>query len=328
MNLNRPLACFSCFCLLLGCNGCDDAKTSREAIAKTSPSASLRSRNEEEALVERAGFTTSSSTLVSPAYATPHHDPAEREKNALQDCNLPDKTKLEATIETLASLQLRSRCVEDFLHKYPHTGYWQEAYMVRGRMLNGAMAIIRELDSTSRPVKSTDIVAAQKLLMDSQSLRKLKTENFNYTKRALEEITIAIHRGVFYELKAKGLAMGDPRARLDAANRTARQLGIWETIIEETRENGQFLVTRWVTERSSMFLIEGYGLVTASVKVPDIYFNEEGAFSDDCKVLVSMDGGLTSYPCGTFLSGSLGADAVRSLSAVVQESLSKKARQP
>lgn len=53
MDLNRTLACIFCCCLLLGCNGRDAAKASRESVRERSTSASLVFQNEDKVLIDR-----------------------------------------------------------------------------------------------------------------------------------------------------------------------------------------------------------------------------------------------------------------------------------
>ena len=161
--------------------------------------------------------------------------------------------------------------------------------------------------------------------MDREKLKKLKSENYNYVKRAIEEITISIHHALFRELREGGMQMGNPQQKIEESNRMAKQTGVWETSVSEVREGGKFVVTSWVANQSPMFIIEGYGASSINIKIEDRYFDGNGAFSEKCKVYLGVTQKRLSYDCPQYLSGTMGREVLDAMKELIKEDMALKA---
>ena len=117
------------------------------------------------------------------------------------------------------------------------------------------MVVINALNSPPTGNGDGDMANAQRMLMDREKFKKLKSENYNYVKRAIEEITISIHHALFRELREGGMQMGNPQQKIEESNRMAKHTGVGGASVDESREGGQFVVTRWVADKSPMFVI-------------------------------------------------------------------------
>lgn len=258
-----------------------------------------------------------------PVQEAPTLSQSDKEKETLKGCT-STATNTPPTVETLEDVQGQMRCIENFLDTNKSTTHWQQAYADRATAMITSMAVIKAL---SEPIPSdgvTDMATSQKMLMEREKLKKLKSENYHFVDRALQEITISLHYGLFRELRRQGMQMGDPRESVRAANRIAKQAGIWEVSIDEVREDGQFIVTRLFTEKTPEFLIEGYGPVPVFLKIEDDYFGKNGAFSDKCTVYLGVAQTRLSYACADYLTGTQGRQIADSMKAAIKEDMNKE----
>ena len=161
--------------------------------------------------------------------------------------------------------------------------------------------------------------------MDREKFKKLKSENYYFVKRAIEEITISIHHALFRELREGGMQMGNPQQKIEESNRMAKQTGVWETSVSEVREGGKFVVTSWVASQSPMFIIEGYGASSINIKIEDRYFDGNGAFSEKCKVYLGVTQKRLSYDCPQYLSGTMGREVLDAMKELIKEDMALKA---
>ena len=217
-------------------------------------------------------------TTAAPTPPTP--SPEEKEKETLAGCTARTISIEPPSIEALEGLQGQMRCIENFLDNYKNTAHWQKAYADRAKAMEDSMVVIKALSGSSTGNGDGDMANAQRMLMDREKFKKLKSENYNYVKRAIEEITISIHHALFRELREGGMQMGNPQQKIEESNRMAKQTGVWGSSVDESREGGQFVVTRWVSDKSPMFVIEGYGTTSVIIKIEDRYFDDNGAFSE------------------------------------------------
>ncbi len=261
----------------------------------------------------------------SSAPAEPILSPSELEKQTLDECTPNPINTERPSIEALEALQDQMRCIEDFLDRNKNTKHWQQAYEKRFKAMTTSMLVINALNEPSSRSSETDMANAQRLLMDIEKLKKLKIENYYFAKRAIDEITISLHHALFRELKDGGMQMGNPQEKLNDSNRSARNSGVWESSIDETREGGQFVVTRWVTEKSPMFVIEGYGTTSIIIKIEDRFFDDNGAFSAKCKVYLGVTQTRLSYDCVEYLSGKQGRQVIDDMKSLIKEDMTKKA---
>ena len=265
-------------------------------------------------------------TNLSIAAPAPMLSPSEMEREALEGCTARSVSLESPSINALVSLQDQMRCIENFLDTNRNTEHWQKAYSDRAKAMMDSMVVIKALNVTASDSHDSDMTNTQQILMDRDRLKKLKSENYFFVKRAIEEITISLHHALFQELREGGMRMGDPQEKLNESNRKAKQTGIWEASVDEVREGGQFVVARRVFEnKSPMFLIEGYGTVSIFLKIEDNHFDDNGAFSDKCKVYLSVTQTKLSYDCSEYLNGNQGRQIIDSIKLIIKEDMARKA---
>ena len=262
-------------------------------------------------------------TTAAPTPPTP--SPEEKEKETLAGCTARTISIEPPSIEALEGLQGQMHCIENFLSKYKNTAHWQKAYADRAKAMEDSMVVINALNSPPTGNGDGDMANAQRMLMDREKFKKLKSENYNYVKRAIEEITISIHHALFRELREGGMQMGNPQQKIEESNRMAKQTGVWETSVSEVREGGQFVVTSWVANQSPMFIIEGYGASSINIKIEDRYFDGNGAFSEKCKVYLGVTQKRLSYDCPQYLSGTMGREVLDAMKELIKEDMALKA---
>ena len=262
-------------------------------------------------------------TTAAPTPPTP--SPEEKEKETLAGCAARAISIEPPSIEALEGLQGQMHCIENFLSKYKNTAHWQKAYADRAKAMEDSMVVINALNSPPTGNGDGDMANAQRMLMDREKFKKLKSENYNYVKRAIEEITISIHHALFRELREGGMQMGNPQQKIEESNRMAKQTGVWETSVSEVREGGQFVVTSWVANQSPMFIIEGYGASSINIKIEDRYFDGNGAFSEKCKVYLGVTQKRLSYECPQYLSGTMGREVLDAMKELIKEDMALKA---
>ncbi len=262
-------------------------------------------------------------TTAAPTPPTP--SPEEKEKETLAGCAARAISIEPPSIEALEGLQGQMHCIENFLSKYKNTAHWQKAYADRAKAMEDSMVVINALNSPPTGNGDGDMANAQRMLMDREKFKKLKSENYNYVKRAIEEITISIHHALFRELREGGMQMGNPQQKIEESNRMAKQTGVWETSVSEVREGGRFVVTSWVANQSPMFIIEGYGASSINIKIEDRYFDGNGAFSEKCKVYLGVTQKRLSYDCPQYLSGTIGREVLDAMKELIKEDMALKA---
>ena len=262
-------------------------------------------------------------TTAAPTPPTP--SPEEKEKETLAGCAARAISIEPPSIEALEGLQGQMHCIENFLSKYKNTAHWQKAYADRAKAMEDSMVVINALNSPPTGNGDGDMANAQRMLMDREKFKKLKSENYNYVKRAIEEITISIHHALFRELREGGMQMGNPQQKIEESNRMAKQTGVWGSSVDEVREGGQFVVTRWVSDKSPMFVIEGYGTTSVIIKIEDRYFDDNGAFSEKCKVYLGVTQKRLFYDCHQYLSGTMGREVLDGMKELIKEDMALKA---
>ena len=262
-------------------------------------------------------------TTAAPTPPTP--SPEEKEKETLAGCTARTISIEPPSIEALEGLQGQMHCIENFLSKYKNTAHWQKSYADRAKAMEDSMVVINALNSPPTGNGDGDMANAQRMLIDREKFKKLKSENYNYVKRAIEEITISIHHALFRELREGGIQMGNPQQKIEESNRMAKQTGVWETSVSEVREGGQFVVTSWVANQSPMFIIEGYGASSINIKIEDRYFDGNGAFSEKCKVYLGVTQKRLSYDCPQYLSGTMGREVLDAMKELIKEDMALKA---
>ena len=262
-------------------------------------------------------------TTAAPTPPTP--SPEEKEKETLAGCAARAISIEPPSIEALEGLQGQMHCIENFLSKYKNTAHWQKAYADRAKAMEDSMVVINALNSPPTGNGDGDMANAQRMLMDREKFKKLKSENYYFVKRAIEEITISIHHALFRELREGGMQMGNPQQKIEESNRMAKQTGVWETSVSEVREGGQFVVTSWVANQSPMFIIEGYGASSINIKIEDRYFDGNGAFSEKCKVYLGVTQKRLSYECPQYLSGTMGREVLDAMKELIKEDMALKA---
>ena len=255
----------------------------------------------------------------------PMPSPEEKEKETLAGCTARTISIEPPSIEALEGLQGQMHCIENFLGKYKNTAHWQKAYADRAKAMEDSMVLIEALSGPPTGNGDGDMANAQRMLMDREKLKKPKSENYNYVKRAIEEITISIHHALFRELREGGMQMGNPQQKIEESNRMAKQTGVWETSVSEVREGGKFVVTSWVANQSPMFIIEGYGASSINIKIEDRYFDGNGAFSEKCKVYLGVTQKRLSYDCPQYLSGTMGREVLDAMKELIKEDMALKA---
>lgn len=252
----------------------------------------------------------------------------EREQEELVACAAGHITAEPPRIEDLEFLQDQMRCLEGHLSFAKDAPNWREAYTERARIMRASMAIIKALNSLDAARISggiSDPVKTQQILMDRERLKKLQLENHGYVKRAIEEITISVFHALFAILQEGGMKMGDPRPDFDWGNAKARSMGTWTSTLVESRSSGQFLVSQMMTDRSAMFLINGYGPVWIHAYIKDETFEQSGTFSEECLVVVMMTQTRHEYGCNEFLSGRLNSRFGEAFKADLQDDMARKA---
>ena len=262
-------------------------------------------------------------TTAAPTPPTP--SPEEKEKETLAGCAARAISIEPPSIEALEGLQGQMHCIENFLSKYKNTAHWQKAYADRAKAMEDSMVVINALNSPPTGNGDGDMANAQRMLMDREKFKKLKSENYYFVKRAIEEITISIHHALFRELREGGMQMGNPQQKIEESNRMAKQTGVWETSVSEVREGGKFVVTSWVANQSPMFIIEGYGASSINIKIEDRYFDGNGAFSEKCKVYLGVTQKRLSYDCPQYLSGTMGREVLDAMKELIKEDMALKA---
>ena len=135
------------------------------------------------------------------------------------------------------------RCIENFLSDNKKTEHWKQAYADRAKVMLDSMTVIKALNEPQAGGAGSDIANAQRTLMDREKFKKLKLENYNYVKRAVNEITTSITYSLFSHLKRSGVQMGNPKEDIEASNRQAKQTGVWGSTIDAESDNGEFVVT-------------------------------------------------------------------------------------
>lgn len=262
-------------------------------------------------------------TTAAPTPPTP--SPEEKEKETLAGCTARTISIAPPSIEALEGLQGQMRCIENFLDNNKNTSHWQKAYADRAKAMEDSMALINALSGPPTGNGDGDMASAQRMLMDREKFKKLKLENYYFVKRAIEEITISIHHALFQELRESGMQMGNPQQKIEESNRMAKQTGVWGSSIDESREGGQFIVTRWVSDKSPMFVIEGYGTTSVIIKIEDRYFDDNGAFSEQCKVYLGVTQKRLSYDCHQYLSGTMGREVIDAMKELIKEDMALNA---
>lgn len=275
---------------------------------------------------ERSGDSAPQTAQSGAAAKTPKEAIPENAENvALNGCIDRTVTIDPPSLNALASLQGKMHCIENFLDTYKNTAHWQKAYDERARAIGDSMVVITELSGTAPNEGTGDMGSAQRVLIDQDKFKKLKSENYYYVKRAMEEITISIHHALFRELRDSGVQMGNPQQKISEANRMAKQTGVWETKVGEAREDGQFVVTWWASDKSPMFLIEGYGPTAVLLKIEDKDFYESGVISPSCKVFLGVTQKRLSYECQKYIAGNMGREVLESVKSLIKEDMEKKA---
>ena len=216
------------------------------------------------------------------------------------------------------------RCIENFLSDNKKTEHWKQAYADRAKVMLDSMTVIKALNEPQAGGAGSDIANAQRTLMDREKFKKLKLENYNYVKRAVNEITTSITYSLFSHLKRSGVQMGNPKEDIEASNRQAKQTGVWGSTIDAESDNGEFVVTRWVTETSPMFKIAGYGSVSIMTKIEDSYFDDNGAFSEKCKVYLGVTRERLSYDCAEYLTALNGGEVAKAMNTMISEDMAKR----
>ena len=292
---------------------CGDKRPSESAPAQVLAAPS------QVALAQSIPLPTSPSTPISGV---------ELEKRSLQQCTSTPVGIKPPTLAALEGLQEQLRCIENFLDSHQDTPHWPQAYADRSKAMQAAMKVIKALSDRPTSTDDSDMAKTQRVLLEREQLSKLKSENYYFAKRAIDEITISIHQVLFRELRDGGMRMGDPVAAINESNQSAKQTGVWESIIDESRENGQFVVRRWVTEKSPMFVVQGFGPVMANVKIDDSGLPNSGVFSQNCRVNLSVAGDHQSYDCEQFLSGELSYKAMSAMKKAIQQGMTRQAGAP
>ena len=262
-------------------------------------------------------------TTAAPTPPTP--SPEEKEKETLAGCTARTISIEPPSIEALEGLQGQMRCIENFLGNYKNTAHWQKAYADRAKAMEDSMVVINALNNPPTGSSDADMANAQRALMDREKLKKLKSENYYFVKRAIEEITISIHHALFRELREGGMQMGNPQQKIEESNRMAKQTGVWGSSVDEVREGGQFVITSWVANKTPMFIIEGYGATSVIIKIEDRYFDDNGAFSEKCKVYLGVTQKRLSYDCPQYLSGTMGREVLDAMKELIKEDMALKA---
>lgn len=268
---------------------------------------------------------SSPSTTAPVTPLVPEPSPGEVEKKVLDACTATRVGLKPATVEGLAGLQEQMRCIENFLSGNKKTEHWKQAYADRSRVMQDSMTVIKALNEPQAEGAGTNIADAQRTLMDRERFKKLKLENYNYVKRAINEITTSITYSLFSHFKKSGVQMGNPKEDIEASNRQAKQTGVWGSTIDADSDNGEFVVTRWVTETSPMFKIAGYGSVSIMTKIEDSYFDDNGAFSDKCRVFLGVTRERLSYDCAEYLTATKGSEVAKAMNMLISEDMAKKA---
>lgn len=261
-------------------------------------------------------------TTAAPLPAT--LSPSEKEKETLDGCAARTISIEPPSVDALEDLQGQMRCIENFLDTHKNTEHWQKAYADRAKAMQDSMVVIKALSGPPSGNGDGEMANAQRTLMDREKLKKLKSKNYYFVKRAIEEITISFHHALFRELREGGMQMGNPQEKINESNRMAKQTGVWETSVDEVREGGQFAVTRWVSDKTPVFLVEGYGSASVTIKIEDEYFNDNGAFSEKCKVYLGVTQTRLSYDCPQYLSGNMGREVVDAMKSLIKEDMAKK----
>lgn len=260
-----------------------------------------------------------------PQPVAPTLSQSDIEKQTLEGCTASTINTQPPSVDALEGLQGQMRCIENFLDRNKNTEHWQKAYDERAKAMMSSMVVIKAFSESSSGNSEADMANAQRMLMEREKLKKLKTENYYFVKRAIEEITISLYHALFRELKDSGMRMGDPQEKLKDSNRMAKQTGVWESSVDEVREGGQFIVTRWVSDKTPMFLIEGYGNTSVIIKIEDRFFDDNGAFSDKCKVYLGVTQTRLSYDCAEYLTAKQGRQVIDSMKSLIRDDMTKQA---
>lgn len=208
------------------------------------------------------------------------------------------------TIEFLEKSQESLRCVENFLSRHSDTTYRNQVYLLRAKIVQSVMRGIEEHKNTDVK-EGDDLSTMQNHRLSAEKLKKIKSENYSFIRRAIEETTISIYHDIFLELRDQGVKLGDPKLSIEQGNRMAKQTGVWESTIDEERDGGKFVVKRWVTEKVPMFVIEGVGGISPVVQIEDPVLETEGYFSKNCFVYLGIGSERYPFACFDFIKGSL-----------------------
>lgn len=265
----------------------------------------------------------SQSTLAAPP--VPEPSSSEMKKKVLDACTATPVGIEHASVDVLADLQEQMRCIENFLSDNKKTEHWKQAYANRSKVMLESMIVIKALNEPKADGAGSDIANAQRTLMDREKFKKLKSENYNYVKRAINEITTSITYSLFIHLKNSGVQMVNPKEDIEASNRQAKQTGVWGSTIDSEMDNGEFVISRWVTETSPMFKIAGYGSVSIITKIEDDYFDDNGAFSNKCKVYLGVTQTRLSYDCVEYLTAAKSAEVAKAMNSLISEDMAKNA---
>lgn len=250
----------------------------------------------------------------------------EMEIKEYKECENSFQTKsYQPTLEHLENLQDSMRCVENFLSRHSTTAYRNQVYLLRAKIIQDIMkGLEQQKDAGIKGGGGEDLAALQNNRLDSERLKKIRSENYSYIKRAIEETTISIYYDIFLELKEKGLKMGDPRSKIEQGNRMAKQTGVWESSIDEERDDGKFIVKRWMTEKEPMFVIEGSGSVSPIIQVEDQSLESEGYLSKHCLVNLGIGSERHPFACLDYLKGILSASVKNKVLANIKHDMTQQ----
>lgn len=253
-------------------------------------------------------------------------EPKEQEVKSLMACNDMPATGLEATIESLKNLLDHAKCVDDFLAQYPDAKHWQDAYRIRGRMLNAAAIVNQYLLQEPAPKENLSPVQAQNRLLERSEITRLRKLLSEHVIKTIEDISIAAHRGAFHELSSDGVIMSDARPSIQGINLNRQRSGVWELGVSEISPRHEFVVLREFARRSPAFHVEGFGLVEMHIKTDDRLIDNSQGISLDCKVHLRVTQAEKKYPCDEFLRGDSGPDAVQFIVRAVGQAMGSDAK--
>jgi len=243
-------------------------------------------------------------------------------RKELLDCN-HSSNSVTVSLETLESVVSGVRCVNSFIRQYPDLEEWRAAYFIRARLLAMSVAVVRALKTEKREV--SDPVLAQRWLIDLERVAAIEKDVKSLYLSALREMTELMHLSIFRTLESRGLVMGDPQQALIESNVARRQAGVFEWLVERKQENNRFIVGRMLTETTPMFLVEGFGLVSAVMFLGKVSDDSDLVLESECSVRLAIAGAQWNTPCQEFAGGNdadeiVDAASLRVMSAVTQKS--------